>query len=101
MTAAEHEHRPDPAVQRATVRTYRAILRYEDPAAVHACAGSASCDACTAASCAGFGINVAEQLALGLVAKLAPDAVLDLAVIRAALLELIDQAERDLGGGLN
>jgi hypothetical protein len=102
MTASPHDHsRPGVPEQRAVLRVNRAILRGATPEDARQAAGDGACPECAVTVAAAFGINLAEQLALGLVAKLAPGAELDLTVIRRALLEMIDDAERDLGTGLN
>jgi hypothetical protein len=98
----DHDHaRPGIPEQRAVLRAYRAILRGATPEAARQATGDGACAECAVAVAAAFGIAVAEQLALGLVAKLAPDAGLDLTVIRRGIAEMIDDAERDLGTGLN
>jgi hypothetical protein len=102
MTGDPHDHaRPGVPEQRAVLRVNRAVLLGASPEAARQAAGDQACPECTVTVAVAFGINLAEQLALGLAAKLAPDAGLDLTVIRRALLELIDAAERDLDTGLN
>jgi hypothetical protein len=93
-----HEHRPGPAEQRATLAVYRAVLRGDGPEAVREAAGHV-CLECALGVAAAFGISFAEEYAIGLARRFGAE--LDLTVVRAALLELIGQAERDLGSGLN
>ena len=93
---APHDHaRPGIAEQRAALATCRAVLAADEGAA-HQSAGSGSCDACTVVAAVSFGIAVAEQLAAGLVRKLAPGAELDVRPFRAAILDTIAETERDL-----
>jgi hypothetical protein len=97
-----HDHaRPGVAEQRATLRAYRAVYRGATPEAARQATWDGACPECAVTVAAAFGISLAEQLALGLVAKLAPGAGLDLTVIRRGIAEMIDDAERDLGTGLN
>lgn len=111
-------HRPGIAEQRAALAVFRAVLAGHDDEAHHAagaaigsedppnaCPGGKDpclpCPACATVAAASFGIAVAEQLAANLVRKLAPDAELDAGPIRAAILDVIDQAERELSAAGN
>ncbi len=97
-----HDHaRPGIAEQRAVLRINRAVLRGADPEAARQAAGDGACDQCAVVVAAAFGITLAEQLAAELVRKLAPGAELDAGRIRAAILDVIDRAEREIGTGLN
>lgn len=98
MPARDHDSndRPGIAEQRAVLRVNRAVLRGADPAAARQAAGDQACPECTVTAAVSFGIALAEQLAVELVRKLAPGAVLDAGPIRAALLEVIDGAEVEL-----
>jgi hypothetical protein len=102
----DHDHddqdRPGIAEQRAVLRTYRAVLRGAAPEAARQAAGDGACCAeCAIVVAAAFGITLAEQLAAELVRKLAPGAELDAGPIRAAILDVIDRAEREIDTGLN
>ena len=102
MTSDQHDHaRPGPAEQRAVLRVNRAVLRGADPDTARRAAGNQACPECATAAAVAFGINLAEQLAAELLAKLAPGAALDAAPIRAAILDLIDRAEPELGSAGN
>src|SRR5690242_17091911 len=101
MTGDQHDHRPGVAEQRAVLRVNRAVLLDPGTDAAHQAAGTGTCGQCTTVAAVSFGIALAEQLTAELVAKLAPDAVLDVRVIRAAILDMIDRTERDLDTGLN
>ncbi len=98
MTASDqHDHaRPGPAEQRAVLRVNRAVLRGADPDAARRAAGDRACPECALGVAVAFGINLAEQLAAELLGKLAPGAVLDAGPIRAAILDLIAETEREL-----
>ncbi len=91
----EPAHRPGLADQRAALATARAILAADDGAA-HEAAGTVSCQQCTTVAATSFGIAAAEQLAAGLIRKLAPGAELDVRPFRAAILDTIAETERDL-----
>ena len=95
MTSDPHDHRPGIADQRAALATFRAILLADDPGA-HDAAATGTCPACTTIAAASFGIAAAEQLAAGLVGKLAPGAAFDAGPFRAAILDTIAQTEREL-----
>lgn len=98
----DHDHaRPGPAEQRAVLRVNRAVLRGADPQTARQAAGDGACPECAVRVAVAFGITLAEQLAGELVAKLAPGAALDIRVIRAAILDVIDRTEQELGSALN
>jgi hypothetical protein len=98
----DHDHaRPGIPEQRAVLRVNRAMLQGADPETARQAAGNRACPECALTVAVAFGINLAEQLAAELVAKLAPDAVLDAGPIRAAILDVINRAEREIGSGLN
>ena len=97
----EPAHRPGVADALATLAAYRAILNGASPAETHDQAEGGSCPACATVAAAGFGNMVAEKLAAGLVRKLAPGAVLDIGMIRAAILDVIAEAEAELRRSAN
>ena len=88
-------HRPGIAEQLAVMRTYCAVLSGHDDEA-HQAAGTGRCDACTVIAAASYGIMLAEELAEKLVRKLAPGAEFDARPIRAQLLVMIAETEREL-----
>ena len=98
-----HGHRPGIAEQRATLAVFRAVLAGHDDEA-HQAAGAAieeddpprPCPACTTVAAASFGIMLAEELAEKLVRKLASGAEFDARPIRAQLLVIIAETEREL-----
>ena len=62
----------------------------------HQAAGTGRCDACTVIAAASYGIMLAEELAEKLVRRLAPGAEFDARPIRAQLLVMIAETEREL-----
>lgn len=101
MTGSHDHARPGIAEQRAVLRVNRAVLQGADPETARQAAGDSACPECAVAVAVAFGINLAEQLAAELVRKLAPGAELDAGPIRAAILGVIDRAEREIDTGLN
>ena len=101
MTGSHDHARPGIAEQRAVLRVNRAVLQGADPQTARQAAGDGACPECALAVAVAFGINLAEQLAADLVARLAPAAELDAGPIRAAILDVIDRAEREIDTGLN
>ena len=96
LERGQHDHvRPGITEQRAVLATARAVLAGHD-AEAHQAAGTGRCDACTVIAAASYGIMLAEQLAAGLVRKLAPGAEFDARPIRAQLLVMIAETEREL-----
>jgi hypothetical protein len=99
---SDHDHaRPGVPEQRAVLRVNRAVLSGADPEAARQAAGDAACPECAVVVAVAFGINLAEQLAADLAAKLAPGAVLDAGPIRAAILDVIAEAEAELRRSAN
>ena len=62
----------------------------------HQAAGTGRCDACTVIASSSYGIMLAEELAGKLVRRLAPGAEFDARPIRAQLLVMIAETEREL-----
>ena len=100
MNDAPHDHdRPGIPEQRTALAAARALLTTADLGAAHQAAEAAMtpvgkdpgrpCPVCAIVAATSLGIAVAEQVAAELVARLAP-------VIRAAMLDAIASAEREL-----
>jgi hypothetical protein len=101
MTGPHDHARPGVPEQRAVLAVNRAVLRGASPEAARQAAGDQACPECAVTVAVGFGITLAETLAIDLAARLAPGAALDTRVIRAAMLEAVDQAEAEVGSGLS
>lgn len=103
MSDSPHDHaRPGVPEQRAVLRVNRALLRGADPQTARQAAGDAAyCPECAVRVAVAFGINLAETMTIAFVKKLAPGAVLDTRPLRAAILDVIDDTERELDSGLN
>ena len=93
--ADDHDHRPGIPDQLASLRVASAVLAGHDDDA-HEAAGAGTCGQCTTIAGVSFALMAGEQLAAGLVRKLAPGAEFDAGPYRAAILDLIAETERDL-----
>ena len=98
MSDSPHDHaRPGIAEQRRGLAHPPAPSSAgADDDEAHQAAGTGRCDACTVIAAVSYGIMLAEELAEKLVRKLAPGAEFDARPIRAQLLVIIAETEREL-----